>query len=315
MRDIGLLTSFVQAADSGNFSEAARRLALTPSTVSRNIARLEDDLGVRLFNRSTRILKLTTDGIVYLQSVKSALRLLEESEAQLVAAGTQPSGTLRVAVPVPFGLTYIVPRLREFLDSNERISLDISFEDKPVDPVRDGYDLVIRNGAPAEGTHIIRKLCEENLILVASPEYVALRGLPERPEDLVDHWCIAYKAVSNQTLHWKLRPTVDPASSEHNPILYDPHTRLRVFGYSHSGTDAALAGLGIAGVGHVHVRHLLAQGRLQIVLPDFRFVDESGLSQIFAVYPDRKFLPAKVRVFLDFVSDTIQKLDGELASQ
>lgn len=200
---------------------------LTPSTVSRNIARLEGELGVRLFNRTTRVLQLTDEGRLYLESVKSAMRLLEESEAQLLAAGSQPSGVIRVAMPGLFSITYILPRLRQFLDANERISLDITFEDSPVDPVREGFDLVIRNGAPTKGSHIIRKLCEEKQVLVASPEYLSRYGAPKCPEDLVDHLCIAHKAESSQTLHWNLQPVEDALKPVATPGMAISSSRRR----------------------------------------------------------------------------------------
>lgn len=306
-RDLGLLSSFVEAADCGSFTEAARRLALTPATISRNIARIEENLGIRLFNRTTRALDLTDDGRLYLEGVKAALSLLEESEAMLVSAGHQPSGILRVAMPVPFGITYALPRLRDFLDANERISLELTFEDNPVDPVRDGYDLVIRNGKPLEGNHIIRKLCEERQILVASPRYLAEHGTPTRPEDLAQHLCIAHRSVSSQTYTWNLQSLEQAGhnASHSVSVVHDPHTRLRVFGYYHCGIDAALAGLGIAAASYIHAHNLLRERRLEIVMPDFKFIDQTGLTKIYAVYPDRKFLPPKVRVFIDFLLEAI----------
>ena len=169
------------------------------------------------------------------------------------------------------------------------------------------------SAAPLDGTHIIRKLVEERLILVASPEYLIIHGAPQRPEDLADHLCIAHKAESSQTLPWNWRPIDEPHASDRRSLLYDPNTRLRVFGHSHSGIDAAVAGLGISVVGHIHVRELLEKGKLQVVLPDFKFVDETELSKIYAVYPDRKFLPSKVRAFLDFVTNAIQNEEKVLS--
>lgn len=307
MKDLGLLSSFVEAADCSSFTEAARRLMLTPATVSRNIARLEEELGTRLFNRTTRMLHLTDDGRLYLESVKSALTILEESEASLISAGRQPSGVLRVALPVPFSITYVMPRLEKFLETNERILLEIGFEDVPVDPVRDGYDLVIRNGAPQDGSHIIRRLCEEQQVLVASPEYLSAHGVPRHPEDLSHHLCIAMKDIASQTHTWNWRPQGNAGGSDLIPLSYNPHTRLRIFGHSYGGTDAAIAGLGIAAISHVHVRHLLEDGRLKTIMPDFQFVDETGLAKIYAVYPHRKLLPPKVRIFLDFLADAIRE--------
>ena len=287
---------------------------LTPATVSRNIARLEAELGLRLFNRTTRVLHLTDEGRLYLESVRSALGLLEDSEAQLLEGGRQPSGLLRVAMPVPFSVTYVLPRLRRFLDANERMSIDINFEDNPVDPVRDGFDLVIRNGAPNHGTHIIRKLCEERQVLIASPEYLSLHGEPQRPEDLRDHLCIAHKSVSSHTIPWNLQSVETFNPDDSGSLLYDPHTRLRVFGYYHCGIDAALCGLGISAVSYIHIQNFLKQGTLKIVMPEFKFVDDTGLSKIFAVYPDRKFLPPKVRMFIDFLADAIREEEDERLS-
>lgn len=313
LQDLGLLSSFVEAADCGSFTEAARRLTLTPATVSRNIARIEADLGLRLFNRTTRLLHLTDEGRLYLESVKSALSLLEDSEIQLIDAGLQPSGVLKVAMPVFFSVTYVLPRLRHFLDINDRMSLDITFDGNPADPVRDGYDLVIRHGAPTDGSHIVRKLCEERQILVASPAYLAEYGVPARPEDLADHLCITYKAESNQTHAWILRPIGDPAEDEARSLLHNPRTRLRFFGEACGGIDAALAGLGISVVSYIHARKPLAEGKLKVVLPDFKFVDGTGLAKIHAVYPDRRFLLPKVRKFIDFLVEAIQQEEAELA--
>lgn len=282
---------FVRSAEAGSFSEAARRLGLTPAAVGKNISRLEARLGVRLFQRSTRSLSLTEAGRQFLGEVGGSLSTIQNAVANLASAGGQPAGTLRVSMPTNFGRKYIVPMLGEFLQRYPAISPDWAFDNRPVDLIAQGYDAAVGGGIDLSPGAVARRLCPAHRILVASPAYLAEHAAPKSPADLHEHDGILIR--SPQT--GRIRPwALVNRSKEQAPVTLRVRMTMSDPGAS---CDAAALGLGIALINYSESLAHLEAGTLVRVLPGWH-VDGGSVS---IYYPAQKLLPAKTRAFVEFV--------------
>lgn len=184
------MLAFARSVELGGFSAAARDLRLTPSAVSRLVTRLEDRLGVRLLNRTTRKLALTPEGEAYLQRSLRILSDIAEAEAEVAEFRTRPRGWLRVNVGTAFGMHALLPALPEFLARHPEVEVDLTVTDRVVDLMEDGADLGIRSGMLADSSLVARKICDLDRVIVASPAYLRRRGTPRRPDDLAAHNCL-----------------------------------------------------------------------------------------------------------------------------
>ncbi|OEZ62783.1 LysR family transcriptional regulator [Duganella sp. HH105] len=282
---------FVRSAEAGSFSEAARRLGLTPAAVGKNISRLEARLGVRLFQRSTRSLSLTEAGRQFLDEVGGSLSTIQNAVANLASAGGQPAGTLRVSMPTNFGRKYIVPMLSEFLQRYPAISPDWAFDNRPVDLIAQGYDAAVGGGIDLSPGVVARRLCPAHRILVASPAYLAEHAAPKSPADLHEHDGILIR--SPQT--GRIRPwALVNRGKEQAPVTLRVRMTMSDPGAS---CDAAALGLGIALINYSESLAHLETGTLVRVLPGWH-VDGGSVS---IYYPAQKLLPAKTRAFVEFV--------------
>ena len=254
---------FSAVAEAGGFSAAGRRLHLTPSAVSKLIARLEDRLGTPLFTRSTRRLQLTAEGVLYLERVRRILAEMDEADRLVGSgAGAVPRGRLRVSASVAFGECCILPLAPEFLALYPQVELDISLTDAVVDLVDDRTDIAIRIGALRDSSLKARKLLETRRVITAAPDYIERHGLPRTPQDLAAHNCLRFNF--RRTLdEWPFR---------------DPQTgtgfAVAVAGNAHGNNGVilrqlALSGLGLARLGSFHVADDIAAGRLVTVLEDY----------------------------------------------
>jgi DNA-binding transcriptional LysR family regulator len=190
---LGGIAAFVQAAESGSFALAAQRLNLTRSAVGKSIARLEQRLGMRLFHRTTRRQNLTDDGQAFYESCLRALRELENAEAALESGRQVPSGRLRVSMAVVFGRHCVAPILTRLAAGHPALELDLSFNDRPVDLIEDGFDLAVRGGAIADQDGLMmRRLGEQRMNVVATPGYLARHGTPQSLADLAAHDGVVY---------------------------------------------------------------------------------------------------------------------------
>ncbi|MYM94786.1 LysR family transcriptional regulator [Duganella vulcania] len=282
---------FVRSAEAGSFSEAARRLGLTPAAVGKNIARLEGRLGVRLFQRSTRSLSLTEAGQQFLDEVGGSLSTIQNAVANLASAGGQPAGTLRVSMPVNFGRQYIVPMLGEFLQRYPAISPDWAFDNRPVDLIAQSFDAALGGGIDLSPGVVARRLAPANRVLVASPAYLAEHRAPKSPADLHEHDGILIR--SPQT--GRIRPwALTNRSKQQAPITLRVRMTMSDPG---AACDAAALGLGIALINYSESLAHLEAGTLVRVLPGWH-VDGGAVS---IYYPAQKLLPAKTRAFVEFV--------------
>ena len=282
------IRAFVQAADAGSFTLAGERLGLSKSAVGKSIAQLEERLGVRLFRRTTRSLSLTDEGQVYYESCVRALTELKDAEALLASRGQAPSGRLRIDLPVVFGRRCVVPVLLGLASRYPELRLDVSFNNRRVDPIEEGFDLVVRIGHLEDSAGLVaRRIGVQTMVVCGAPSYLQSRGRPNVVDDLSSHDCIIYNR-----------------SGRSNPWLFGgpdgdvrPHLvqgRFQ-FGSGDVIADAVLSGFGLAQLPTWLISEHLKSGDLEAVLT------ESSCEgwPIHALWPQVRHLAPKVRVVVD----------------
>jgi DNA-binding transcriptional LysR family regulator len=280
------MRTFVRVVESGGFSSVARELGTTQPTVSKAVARLEDALGTRLLNRTTRRLGLTDDGARFLEAARRALAAVEEA---MTGPDEAPHGRLRVAIPVAFGRLQVLPRLRRFMDRHPGLELDLVLSDGFVDLVGEGVDLAVRVGLLPDSGLVARRIGTTERVTVGSPDYFARFPEPLTPGDLERHDCVVYTGLATGHV-WHFEGPGGPLSV---PV----RGRLRA-NNSEAVREAVLAGLGIAVVPVWLLSREIDAGSARIVLRDFA----PRPLPIHAVWPARRHLPAKVRAFADFLA-------------
>jgi DNA-binding transcriptional LysR family regulator len=289
LNGMGVLSAIV---DSGSFAAASEALDMSQSGVSRSVARLEARLGIRLFDRTTRSVKLTDEGRRFYEQIVPLLSGLEEAAASASQGATAVRGRLRVNIDPFFSRLFLGPRLGAFVEKYPDLQLDLITRDQLGDMVADGFDLAVRFGQPRESTLIARKLLDTRVITVASPAYIKKHGRPLDPADLErePHTCI----------HFRDPETARPFQWEFHrgkkKVLIAARGRLTAndVGTMHG---VCLAGHGVAQVLALGAEQLLDSGRLVDLFPDWP--DETF--PLYAAYPSRHHLPAKVRAFFDFI--------------
>jgi len=279
---------FVAAVECGSFAAAAERLHLTRSAVAKTIARIEARLEVRLFHRTTRSQSLTEDGQVYYERCSRALEELRMGEAALETGRREASGRLRVSMPVLFGRRCVAPVLAGLAASHPRLEIDLSFSDRPVDLIEDGFDLAIRNGDTGDGAGLMtRTISLQRMTVCGSPDYVARHGTPETLDDLMAHRAITY-GRAGRIRTWQF-PT-----SENGMLEVTPASRMR-FDDLEAIADAAEAGHGLAWLPCWLIRERVHNGRLLPLLQDVpRLVFRTH-----ALWPETPHLPLRVRLAID----------------
>jgi DNA-binding transcriptional LysR family regulator len=280
---------FAQVVESGSFAKAAERLGLSTSAASRHVAELETHLQTRLLNRTTRRVSLTESGRAFYERAVQLLADLQEAEQEASSAAVVPRGTIRLTTSVNFGVRHVAPAIAAFLAAYRDVRFDVSLADRVVDLVEEGFDLAIRIGAPGADNLVARKLGETRLVPCASPAYLARHGAPKTPQELAGHNCFTYEYVTPRNV-WRFR---DRAGNEHD---------VRVSGTLHSNNGDLLAEAAALDAGIVFepafiVGPEVRAGRLVPLLQDF----VPPPVPIYAVYPSRKHLSAKVRRFVEFL--------------
>jgi DNA-binding transcriptional LysR family regulator len=282
---------FARVVGAGSLSAAARELGLSPALVSRRLAALESRLGARLINRTTRSLHLTDDGATYYEACARVLADIEEADATVSAGRVEPRGTLRVALPASFGHQHIAPLIPRFAERYPQIQLALSLSDRTINLIEEGFDLAVRIAHLEDSSLTARKLAPNRRVVCASPAYLARHGTPRTPDELARHNCLT---TTDFAMNWDYKgPDGKPGS-------------VRVIGRSSCDNwkvlrEWALAGLGIALKSTWDVHRLLVDGSLVEVCPGYTFHSDVA---IYAVYPSRRFLPAKTRVFIDFLAES-----------
>lgn len=289
---LGSIELFCKAAEVGSFTAAAEALGVTPAAVSRSIARLEQRLGVRLFVRTTRSIRLTGDGELYRAECQQALEQIAEAERAITGRQRTPTGLLRISVPTTYAHHRLLPLLPAFHRAYPGVAVELNIGNRNVDLVDDGYDLVIRLGEPQDSRLIARKLEDATLGLFASPAYLTERGTPQALADLARHDCIQFILPSTgRPLPWLLK-AAGGAVAEH---AFKSSRRVHedVLGV----VSWARAGGGLCQIYHFIAEEAVRRGELVEVLTEL-----SGATRPFSIlYPQNRHLSARVRAFVEFV--------------
>lgn len=295
---------FVKVADLGSFAKAAAHLDVSNAVVTRHVADLESKLGTRLLNRTTRSLSLTESGQVYLEKVRNIIDELEDVEQMVVERSHEPVGTLRIVVPVVFGLHNLAPVLHDYVKKYPRVIPDVNLVDRDVDLVEEGFDVGIVIARNVRSASIVsRRLTTGCLVVCATPEFLAQHGTPTHPEQLTD---FPYLSLSPE--YWgDERAFTGPAGEvrvrPHNVMVANNTEMLR---------QMTLHGMGISILPSYLVGRDMARGRLVRLLPDYRL----SPVEINIAYPSRRHLPAKVRTFIDHLVEYFSKTaNGVLGEQ
>ena len=274
---------FTRVVDCHSFTQAAQSLGMQKSTVSRRIALLEERLGVRLLNRTTRKLRLTEVGQAYYERCRQIMLDFAEAEQAVMQLQQAPSGLLRITAPIEFGQLFLGRVLGEFMRQYPQISAEVELTSRDVDPLEEGVDIAIQVGQPRDSTLIARKLFESRRRLCASPAYLAQHGTPRTVQELAGHRALHLPVDSPR--HW--------------PLLGENIACQRVLACNNItlAREAALAGAGIAALPVMISEAAVQDGELIELLPEARL----STGELYAVYPSRRFQAMKVKAFLDFL--------------
>ncbi len=282
------IAAFVQAVEAGSFAHAAQRMNVTRSAVGKSIARLEQRLGVRLFQRTTRSQRLTSDGEAYYERCVRALAELDAADAALDSGRREPTGRLRVSCPVLFGRRCVAPVLVALANEHPRLSLEISFSDRVVDLVDEGFDLAVRIGDLGDSDSLAaRKLGMQHMGICAAPSYLARCGAPTSAEQLRGHVGIIYGRPGERRA-WRVR--------ESDGRVHEVHCEARLwFDDLQAIADAAIAGAGLAWLPCWMLAQYARTGELAMVMTHERLLG----AEIHAVWPKTRYLPSKTRAAID----------------
>jgi DNA-binding transcriptional LysR family regulator len=277
------IRTFVAVIQARGFAQAGKRLGIAKSAISRRVNDLEDRLGVRLLNRTTRQLSPTPAGTELYQRGVRLLTDFQEVEDAVSSGSNEPTGRLRVSAPVSFGSHCLGQIIPEFMSRFPRLQVELELEDRLVDLVANGYDVAVRISRLKDSSLIARKIVTIRHVICGSPEYFRRRGRPQLPEDLHDHTTLRYSYVDD---HWEFTKS-EPLS---------PPSKFRC-NNGDTLREAAIAGGGLAYLPTFIVHEAVADGRLEVCLSGF----EKDPIALYAVYPTTRHLSAKIRVFIDFL--------------
>ncbi len=290
------ISVFIAVAKTGAFASAARRLNLSPSVVTRVVAELEAELGVQLFVRTTRKVMLTTAGRHFVEKAGKAVDQLQEAEEFIHAEQNTLSGELRVNAPLSFGLHFLADAISKFRILYSDVYLKLSLTDDFIDILAAEFDMALRiSGPPADKSTIWRKICPVPRVLVASPNYLARRGIPTEPKQLMDHTCLAYSNLASG-MEWSF------TSKNHTKQSVSPKFCFECDN-GEVLADLAALGEGISLLPSFIVAKHIADEKLQIILPEW----QAPTIWLTAYYPPYEILPAKVKAFTTFIEDSIGK--------
>ncbi len=287
MRLYAAMQAFNRVAELKSFAAAARDLGVSTSSVSRHVMDLEDELGVRLLNRTTRRLNLTEEGAVYRERSAAILEELEELHGITRDQHGNPRGRLRITSSFTLGESWLVPLLPAFYRAYPDIVIELDLTDRVVDLVEDGFDVGVRSGDLRDSSMIARRLMDLHYIACAAPQYCAENGMPLRPDDLQHHKCIQYLHPSHQHDDWWFDIDGKETWVDIEGII--------AINNAWGARDLVVAGVGLGYLPDFVVQNDLNEDRLVRVMPDF----DSSADPVHVVYPHKRHLSAKVRVFVD----------------
>ena len=293
------IQEFVAVVDAGGFSAAAENLHLSRSSVGKTIARLEERLGVRLCHRTTRSFTLTSDGHTFYEHCLTVLAAIDAGEAAVASETNEPSGRLRLSLPVLFGRRCVAPVIFDLARHYPSLRFEVSFTDRPVDLVAEGYDLVVRNGAlPDTSDLVARRIASQRMTVCASPSYLDRYGTPATLEAMAAHDAILYGRNGN------IRSWLFPDGKRGYRTA--PVRRRIVLDDLETAADAAADGMGLAWLPCWLIRDRVEAGRLVGILPDI----EPMIFDTHAVWPKAPYLPTRVRILIDALAARLPGMTG-----
>ncbi|TFZ07954.1 LysR family transcriptional regulator [Ramlibacter humi] len=290
---------FAAVIDAGSFAGAAEALQMSRPAVSRHVAELESRLGVRLIQRTTRRLSATPEGQAFHARVRELLAGMDDAEAEVGSRRAEPSGVLRVNVPVTFGILHLAPLWGRFRALHPQVQLEVTLQDRSVDLVEEGYDLAVRISRLQDSSLVSRRLAGTRIVACASPAYLRRRGRPKSPQDLRAHDCIAYSYWASGD-EWAFRGAEGEVTVKTTPVLRTNN--------GDTCRAAALAGQGVILQPTFLVGPDLADGKLVELLPQW----QAGELGVHAVYPSRKHLLPKTRALVDFLVEAFRRPQWEM---
>ena len=286
------IESFVSVANKGSLTAAAHAEGVAPAVIGRRIDALEERLGVKLLVRTTRKISLTHEGAAFLEDCQRLLVDLANAEAGVTAGGVKASGQLRITAPAGFGRRHVAPLVPQFLDAHPELRLSLNLADRVIDIVHEGYDCAVRVGDLPDSSLVSIRLADNRRLCVATPAYLERAGTPAKPADLMRHQCLALSSDASQSRGWAF--TVDGEVTHLRPGGRLDCSDGQVL------HDWCVAGLGIAWRSTWEVEHEIAAGRLVSVLDDYA----APPNGIYVVLPQRKHLPLRLRLWIDFLKAT-----------
>jgi len=289
------MSIFRRVAEAKSFSAVARESNLSQSTVSKHIAALENRLGAKLLNRSTRYLKLTEAGEEYYHHCIRILNDFQEAEASVGKGKIKPTGTLRISTSAAFGRTLILPNLYEFFSLYPEINVDLIFDDNYTDLVKAGIDLAVRIGPLEDSSLIAKKIGSSPRVIVASPKYLLKHGRPEKPADLRKHDCLYYTLTRSPDI-WYFN------SIQKGDESVQVSGRLKASSPD-AICDAAIEGMGISILSEWYIKKHIQAGHLIVIMHDYK----PTTYNIHAIYPERRFVPQKVKRMIEFLAEKLDK--------
>ena len=293
------IVSFVHAADTGSFAAAGRALGLTSAAVSKNVATLEKALGVRLMNRTTRALSLTDEGTAFLGQARVGIEALDAAVDMVAAQRAAPTGRVRISTSVAFGREQLMPTLPALLSRYPGVSVEVDFDDHVVDLVAGGYDLAVRGGNIRDSALVSRPVCRLNLVVVASPGYLAEHGVPRAIEELSAHRVIARRFLLGAVGSWNFR------LADGSPATFNPSgAAVLTLSEPEAIVQAARTGLGVAQVAvHLAWKHLRS-GELKVLLHQQH---DPGSYEMVIQYPHRALLASRVRATVEYLLEAFSQ--------
>lgn len=288
MDKLEAMNAFVKVVALGSYAEAGRALGLTRSAVSKAVMELEQVLGARLLDRTTRRVGPTEAGLAYYERCIDIVARVEETELQVSRLHDEPKGVLKINAPMSFGAQYLGPAIGDFMTTYPDLKIEITLNDRFIDPIEEGVDVTVRIAALADSSLIARKLAPARIVLVAAPSYLESNGEPSAPVDLENHRCLAYGHTTTLP-RWHLTRSGEPIAVAINSVLCSNNGDVL--------RSAALAGRGIAILPTFIVGPDIAAGRLRVVLSQYPPA-ELG---IYALYAPHRYLAAKTRVLIDYL--------------
>ena len=291
MDQVFAMDVLLRAVDKGGFAPVARELGVSPSALSKVVAKLEERLGVKLLHRTTRRLRPTAEGEAYLERAARIVEAVREADNEAMRHGGQPSGRLRMVVGLSFGTYALVPSLPEFLARYPAIDLDLVMGERAVDPSESGADLSIRLGALADSSLIARRICDVERVICAAPAYIASHGMPRDPQALDRHDCLTL-ADAPELARW-------PFTVDGKPLVVDVRGRGRITANNaETLLELAVLGQGIVRLPDVIVGPALRDGRLVALFADTHLAEPVP---VHAIYPYTRQRPPKVGAMIDFL--------------